>query len=80
MLEVLTETQAEALVSRGVKGDDLLNATDLARDILEVGGAIQETMRGVIKTAQKAGGENALLLSEQFVFLCFKSFYQRKSL
>ena len=38
----LTEGQATSLIGRGIEGDDLLNASDLAETILSVGGEITQ--------------------------------------
>ena len=56
-IEVLTENQATALIERGIIGDDLLNARDLAETILSVGGEITENGEAIVyhgTTAEKA--------------------------
>ena len=76
VLSVLSEKQAEALVRRGVKGDALLNATDLASEILAVEGEITddakavvyhgttpENAKKIIETGKMYGKEDALFFS-----------------
>lgn len=48
VLSALSLEQAEALSARGIEGDDLLNAADLARDILSVGGKITDDAKAIL--------------------------------
>ena len=59
MLDGLSVKQAEALTTRGVSGDALLNAADLAKEILAVGSEITDDGKVVydVKAAEKAKAE-----------------------
>lgn len=46
--EILSKKQTAALRDRGVAGDDFLNAEDLAKEILSVGGTITEDGKAVL--------------------------------
>ena len=46
--EILSKEQTAALRDRGVAGDDFLNAEDLAKEILSVGGTITEDGKAVL--------------------------------
>lgn len=46
--EILSKKQTAALRDRGVSGDDFLNAEDLAKEILSVGGTITEDGKAVL--------------------------------
>lgn len=56
------ETQEQALKSRGVKGDDLLDAADLSDEILSVGGTITNDAKAVLYHATTT--ENAKKILE----------------
>ena len=47
-LDILTKPQALSLIQRGIKGDDLLNASDLAAEIIAVGGKITDDAKAVL--------------------------------
>ena len=47
-LDSLTKSQAISLIKRGVEGDDLLNAADLAEEIKSVGGEITKDGNAVL--------------------------------
>lgn len=76
VLSVLTLKQATALSSRNIKGDELLNAVDLASDILSVNGQItddakavlyhgttHENAKKIVESGKMYGKEDALFFS-----------------
>lgn len=59
----LSAEQENALIKRGVKGDDLLNAADLSDEILSVGGTITNTAKAVLYHATTAENAKKILQS-----------------
>ena len=77
-LEVLTENQATALIERGITGDNLLNARDLAETILSVGGEITENGEAIVyhgttaENAKKINSTGKMIGKEDGLFFSTK--------
>ena len=79
VLDNLSKSQAISLIQRGITGDDLLNAGDLAAEILSVGGEITEDGKAVLyhgtskENAEKINSTGKMYGKEDGLFFSTKS-------